>query len=407
MRRNRTGSARARTPGVLKRALLAAAMASALFPVAAHAQYRGDLSTIVLDDRTGQVLEQNEAGIQRFPASLTKLMTLYMVFQALRDRRITLDEAVPVSDHAASMEPSKLGLLPGSYITVEEAVLALVTKSANDAASALGEMLGGDEGRFGQMMTLEARALGMRDTTFRNASGLPDPEQVTTASDLALLARHLIGDFPENYHYFSVPEFWFHGRLIPNHDPMLRSYPGADGLKTGFTDAAGCNLVTSAVRGNVRLVGVVLGASNNVQRSAVMTALLNQGFAGEGVPVPTPAPDLSPFRHPHRREPVLVADMVADAEEMPTKPATVETTYVWHHHHLVRRVAAIGASRPRHGFRMDSAGAFRPTHHVLRAVAVLHGTRRHHVHHVVASAVRHHAAVIDDAMLGQPHLDLA
>ena len=416
MRRNRTGWARVRTNGladpstqggwtrgVLRRALLTGAILTTALPVAAHAQYRGDLSTIVLDDRTGQVLQQNEAGIQRFPASLTKLMTLYMVFQALRDRRITLDEAVPVSEHAASMEPSKLGLLPGTYITVEEAVLALVTKSANDAASALGEMLGGDEGRFGQMMTLQARALGMRDTTFRNASGLPNPEQVTTASDLALLARHLIGDFPEDYHYFSVPEFWFHGRLIPNHDPMLRSYPGADGLKTGFTDAAGCNLVTSAVRGNVRLVGVVLGASNNVQRSAVMTALLNQGFAGEGVPVPVPAPDLSPFRRPRHREPVLVADMVPAGEDLVAKSANVDTTTVWRHHHLVRRVMATGFSRARHGFRMDSAGT-RPDRHV-HAVAVLHRVGHHHVRHVMASAGRHHAALTDDAELGQPHRD--
>ena len=406
MRRNRTGSGRARTPGGLKRALLAGAVASAVFPVAAHAQYRGDLSTIVLDNRTGQVLEQNGAEIQRFPASLTKLMTLYVVFQALRDRRITLDEAVPVSDHAASMEPSKLGLLPGSYITVEEAVLGLVTKSANDAASALGEMLGGDEQRFGQMMTLQARALGMRDTTFRNASGLPDPEQMTTASDLALLARHLIVDFPEDYHYFSVPEFWFHGRLIPNHDPMLRSYPGADGLKTGFTDAAGCNLVTSAVRGNVRLVGVVLGASNNIQRSAVMTALLNQGFASEGVPVPTPAPDLSPFRRPHHREPLLVADTAPEADDVLTRPATTETTYVWHHHRLVRRVMAAGFSRVRHGFRMDSATDARPERHV-RAAAVLHHVGRKHIRHFMASAGRHHAAVIDDAALGRPRQDIA
>ena len=332
----------------------------------AHAQYRGELSSMVIDARTGAVLQQDQAGLQRFPASLTKLMTLYLVFEALRDRRVTLDQAVPVSAYAASVEPSKLGLLPGSYITVEQAILALVTKSANDAATALGEMLGGDEERFGQMMTLRARALGMSQTTFRNASGLPDPDQLTTASDLALLARHLIADFPDQYRYFSVPGFWFHGRMVPNHDGMLRTYPGADGLKTGFTDAAGCNLVTSAVRGNVRLIGVVLGAENNVQRANVMTALLNQGFASEGVPVPAPAPApefVSTFRH---RRAVLVSDDVV-LREGPISHGR---------HHLLR-----GAVR--HELRMQAAvseaiarpgrARFRPVH----AQLALRHHRRH------------------------------
>ncbi len=255
-------------------------------PAAAHAQYRGTLSTLVMDANSGQVLEQSNPDLQRFPASLTKLMTLYLTFDALRQNRISLDQAVPVSEHAASMEPSKLDLVPGSYLTVEQAVLGLVTKSANDAACALGEMLAqGDEQRFAQMMTQKARLLGMSSTTFRNASGLPDPEQVSTARDFAVLARHLIQDFPEQYHYFAVPAFMFHGREVPNHDPMLRIYPGADGLKTGFTVDAGLNLVTSAVRGNVRLIGVVLGARTSAQRSNVMVALLDQAFQQEGVPV--------------------------------------------------------------------------------------------------------------------------
>ena len=224
----------------------------------AHAQYRGELSTIIMDASTGRVLEQSNPDLQRYPASLTKLMTLYLTFDALRANRISLDQAVPVSVHAASMEPSKLDLQPGSYLTVEQAILGLVTKSANDAACALGEMLGGgSETAFAQMMTQKARSLGMSETTFRNASGLPDPEQVSTARDFAQLTRHLIADFPEQYHYFSVPGFLFHGREVPNHDPMLRIYPGADGLKTGYTMDAGLNLVTSAVRGNVRLIGVV------------------------------------------------------------------------------------------------------------------------------------------------------
>jgi D-alanyl-D-alanine carboxypeptidase len=215
-------------------------------------------------------------------------MTLYMVFEALRDHRIALDELVPVSAHAASVEPSKLGLVPGSRMTVQQGILGLVTKSANDAAAALGELLGGDEPRFAEMMTLRARALGMSHTMFRNASGLPDPYQVSTARDLALLARHLIQDFPAEYAYFSVPSFQFHGQTIYNHDRMLITYPGADGLKTGYTEAAGHNLVTSAAHGPVRLVGVVLGAASNPERDIQMAALLNAGFAEEN------APDIGP-----------------------------------------------------------------------------------------------------------------
>ena len=327
-----------------------------------------------MDANSGNVLQQDAPTLQRFPASLTKLMTLYVVFEALRDRRITLDQPVPVSEYAASVEPSKLGLLPGTYITVEQAILALVTKSANDAATALGEMLGGDEQRFGQMMPLRARALGLSQTTFRNASGLPDPDQMTTASDLALLARHLISDFPNEYHYFSVPGFWFHGRVVPNHDGMLRSYPGADGLKTGFTEAAGCNLVTSAIRGNVRLIGVVLGAQNNSQRAAVMTALLNQGFAQEGVPVPPASPEFeSAFRH-HRA--LMVADNMVIREAGPVSHGR---------HHLFRGVALRGS---RHILRMQAAVADAVSRHAVRVreVRATRGLGHHHARHMSAAA---------------------
>jgi D-alanyl-D-alanine carboxypeptidase len=187
--------------------------------------------------------------------------------------------------HAASMEPSKLGIIPGSNLTVEQAILGLVTKSANDAAAALGELLGGSEDRFAQMMTLRARALGMSHTTFQNASGLPDPEQWTTARDLAVLSRRLIADFPAYYPYFSTPSFAWHRQVIFNHDNMLRSYPGADGLKTGYTEASGHNLVTSAVRGGVRLVGVVLGAASNGERDLHMASLLDNGFEQMDVPI--------------------------------------------------------------------------------------------------------------------------
>jgi D-alanyl-D-alanine carboxypeptidase len=242
-------------------------------------------SSIVVDATSGDVLEEVNADQPRHPASLTKMMTLYMTFEALRDRRTTLDTPVPVSPHAASMEPTKLGLLPGSRLTVEQAILGLVTKSANDAAAALGESLGGSEDRFAEMMTLRARALGMSHTTFTNASGLPDPDQWTTARDLAILSRRLINDFPGYYRYFSTPSFAWHRQIIFNHDNLLRTYPGADGLKTGYTDASGHNLVTSAVRGGVRLVGVVLGAASNGERDIHMASLLDHGFEQMDVPV--------------------------------------------------------------------------------------------------------------------------
>lgn len=267
----------------------------------ARAQYRGHVSSFVMDAATGKVLAGADADLQRYPASLTKLMTLYLAFRALNASQITLDQEVPVSIHAAMQAPSKLGLVPGTRLTVEQAVLALVTKSANDAACALGEFLGGgDEARFAQMMTQQARALGMTSTTFRNASGLPDPDQVTTAHDLGLLARHLIADFPQYYHYFQVPSFVFHRRVVPNHDPMLKIYAGADGLKTGYTDLAGFNLVTSAQRDGVRLIGVVMGSASNGRRSMEMAALLDRGFEAEGIA-------RQPLLHPAVERPVLMA----------------------------------------------------------------------------------------------------
>jgi len=252
---------------------------------AARAQIGSDrYSSIVVDAASGNVLSSVNADEPRYPASLTKVMTLYLAFEALRDRRITLGDPVPVSANAASMAPSKLGLIPGSHLTVEQAILGLVTKSANDAAAALGEMLGGDEDRFAQMMTLRARALGMNRTVFRNASGLPDPDQITTARDLAILGRHMVIDFPAYYGYFSVPSFVFHGRTILNHDRMLQTYPGADGMKTGYIEASGHNLMTSAVHSGVRLIGVVLGASSNPERDIHMANLLDQGFDRMDVP---------------------------------------------------------------------------------------------------------------------------
>ncbi len=251
---------------------------------AAMAQVGSDrYASMVIDAQSGEVVSAANPDEYRFPASLTKMMTMYLVFEALHDRRLTLNDVVPVTPWASSMPPTKLGLLPGTVITVEQALLGLVTKSANDAATALGELLAGDEERFAQLMTIRAHALGMARTTFRNASGLPDWGQVTTARDLVVLARHLLRDFPEYYHYFSTPFFQFHGRTVMNHQALLRTYLGADGLKTGYTEASGYNVVTSAVRGNVRLIGVVLGAGSGGERDLHMAALLDQGFLRLGV----------------------------------------------------------------------------------------------------------------------------
>ncbi|QHI95064.1 D-alanyl-D-alanine carboxypeptidase [Aristophania vespae] len=254
----------------------------------AEAQYAGHISSFVMNAKSGKVLLASDADLQRYPASLTKLMTLYITFRALSEGNITLDQKMPVSIHASVQEPSKLGMRPGSYLMVKSAILALVTKSANDAACALGEyQAGGDEAKFAVEMTRTARRLGMSNTTFRNASGLPDPNQVTTARDMALLARHLMTDFPQYYKYFNVASFRFGRRVIRNHDPLLGVYAGADGLKTGYTSLAGHNLVSSAWQNNTRLIGVVLGAPSNFSRNHAMIALLDKGFIAEGqIPLP-------------------------------------------------------------------------------------------------------------------------
>lgn len=301
-------------------------------------------SSIVIDAATGRVLSGQDADTLRRPASLTKLMTLYVTFEALRDHRIALDEQVPFSAHAASVEPVKLGVPPNGSITVQDAILAMVTLSANDAASAMGELLGGSEERFAQSMTLRARALGMTQTAFVNASGLPADGQWTTARDMALLARHLITDFPDDYHYFSTPSFDFHGRIIMNHDTELRVYPGADGMKTGYTIASGHNLVTSANRNGVRLIGVELGAPSNGVRDQRMTAMLNAGYESMGIDVGHPVMVVS-------RNPALIAS--ARAAEVRTvvrvsRPGTEPALYVIQLGTFRSRWAAEAAARKAH-----------------------------------------------------------
>ncbi|HEV7264278.1 MAG TPA: serine hydrolase [Falsiroseomonas sp.] len=263
-----------------------ATLATALLGLAgqASAQIGSErYAAIVLDHGSGRVLVAANADETRHPASLTKMMTLYMVFEALRDGQLTLNSRVPISAEAASRPPSKLGVPAGQSISVEQAILALVTRSANDVATAVGERLGGSEARFAQMMTLRARGLGMDRTTFRNASGLPDAAQITTARDMATLGRRIFQDFPDRYHYFGISHAQFGGVRIRNHNRMLESYGGVDGIKTGYINASGFNIVTSASRGGQRLVGAVFGGSSWSERDGHMAALLDRGFSQLGV----------------------------------------------------------------------------------------------------------------------------
>ncbi|HET7104754.1 MAG TPA: D-alanyl-D-alanine carboxypeptidase family protein, partial [Terracidiphilus sp.] len=223
-------------------------------------------ASIVVDAETGVVLHAQNADHLAHPASLAKLMTLYITFERLDSGRLTLGQKLHISRHAASRQPARLGLRPGASISVRSAILAIVTKSANDAAVVLAEGITGSESRFARLMTRTARELGMQRTTFYNASGLPNRRQWTTARDMSTLALAIINDFPAYYHFFRVRSFRFHGRTIYGHDHLLGRYPGADGLKTGFIRASGYNLVTSAVRHQRRLVGVVLGGSTAASR---------------------------------------------------------------------------------------------------------------------------------------------
>ena len=236
-------------------------------------------SAIVVDALNGQTLHIHDADGLRFPASLTKMMTLYLTFEALAEGRLSFGTQIPVSANAAEQSPTKLGLRPGQTLTVRDAVLGLITKSANDAACALAEAMAGSEPRFAELMTRKARQLGMSQTIYRNASGLPDLEQHTTARDQATLALHLQRDFPQQYALFSTEEFRFRGATHPNHNHLLKMYPGVDGLKTGFIIASGFNLAASAKRDGHRIIGVVFGGATSHTRDLRMVQLLDHGFA--------------------------------------------------------------------------------------------------------------------------------
>jgi D-alanyl-D-alanine carboxypeptidase len=236
-------------------------------------------AAIIVDAESGSVLYDSNSGARTYPASLTKMMTLYLLFEAIEAKQVKLDDMLPVSAHAAVQPATDLGLRPGQSISVEKAILGLIVHSANDVAVVVGEALGGTESQFAAKMTKKARELGMTSTQYRNASGLPDPGQVTNARDMAILARALITRFPGFYPYFATESFTYGGRVYTTHNHVVENYPGADGLKTGYIRASGYNVATSAIRNGRRIIAVVMGGRSAYARDAQMMALLDQGFA--------------------------------------------------------------------------------------------------------------------------------
>ena len=236
-------------------------------------------AALVVDGATGKVLYARNATAERHPASLTKMMTLYLLFEALKKGEVTMNTNLPVSAHAAAQKPTKLHLQPGDMIPVSTAIEAIVVRSANDVAVTIAEALGGTESHFAEMMNAKARQIGMRSTFYHNASGLPDPLQISTAADLAVLAHHVAYDYPQYFHYFGIPGFTYRGITYPTHDNLIGRYQGADGIKTGYTGASGFNLVSSVVRGRNHIIAVVMGGVTAHRRDREMMNLLDKTFA--------------------------------------------------------------------------------------------------------------------------------
>ncbi|WP_343564946.1 D-alanyl-D-alanine carboxypeptidase family protein [Kiloniella sp. b19] len=256
----------------------ALALLATLFAVGPLSSAQAKYAAIVVDADTGDVLFSRNADTRNYPASLTKMMTLYMAFEAIENGKLKLNQRLKVSRRAEGMAPSKLGLRRGQTIKAEDVILALVTKSANDAAVVMAEALGGTEIKFAQMMTKRARQLGMKRTTFKNASGLPNRGQLSTARDMSKLGKALMRDFPQYYSYFSTTRFTYNKRKYKNHNKLLSSYKGTDGIKTGYTRASGFNLVASVERNGRRLIGVVFGGRTGKSRDRHMKEILTKSF---------------------------------------------------------------------------------------------------------------------------------
>ena len=277
-------------------------------------------ASIVVNETSGEVMYARNADKQLYPASLTKVMTLYLLFEALDAGEVTMDTRMKVSRVAAGRSPSKLGVRAGSTLKVKDAMLALVTKSANDAATVIAEHLGGTERKFAKKMTRKAHSLGMSRTNFRNASGLPHSKQKSTARDMARLAIAIRKDFPQYFHYFKTQRFSFKGKRYKNHNRLLKNYKGTDGIKTGYIRASGFNLIASVERHGTRLVGVVFGGRTGASRNKHMIHLLDKQFAR--LPV-FKQPDLqqvkAPTKPPQRlkvppKKPQVVKIIAAEAK---------------------------------------------------------------------------------------------
>ncbi|HEU4659958.1 MAG TPA: serine hydrolase [Pseudolabrys sp.] len=296
-------------------------------------RYQPPQASIVIDANTGAVLEASNADSSRHPASLTKIMTLYLLFERLDAGKIKMSSELPVSAHAASMAPSKLDLKPGDTIQVETAIKAIVTKSANDVAVVVAEALGGTEENFAKMMTAKARALGMMHTTYVNASGLPDDRQVTTARDVALLGRAIQQHFPDYYKYFSTRIFYYHGEAIRNHNHLLGVVPGLDGIKTGYIHDSGFNIVTSVRRGGRHIVAAVFGGRTARARDAKMRDLIDDYIkkaAPESAP-PLVARNGNSEPNKDSKRSVASASEPKPGSTAPIKPIPVQTFAVRGH----------------------------------------------------------------------------
>lgn len=282
---------------------------------------------MVVDVKSGRILHAVNEDALRHPASITKVMTLYLLFEQLERGRMSLDTPLEISANAARQAPSKLGLRPGATITVEEAIKALVTKSANDVACAIGENIAGSEGAFAEMMTRKAHALGMTRTHYANASGLPDSDQITTARDLTILARAIQDRFPRYYRYFQTRSFAFRGRVIGNHNHLLGRVEGVDGIKTGYTRDSGFNLMTSARINDRHIVAVVLGGKSVASRDAIMTRLVEANLPKAYAGARTTAPVVEVAERPRpavvAEKPVATRTLVAAADG---EDESIETT---------------------------------------------------------------------------------
>ncbi|MDP5293182.1 D-alanyl-D-alanine carboxypeptidase [Oceanimonas sp. CHS3-5] len=249
-----------------------------LLALAVQVQANPRYAAIVIDAENGTVLHAANADASRYPASLTKMMTLYLLFEAMEQGRMNLNTTMPVSAHAASMPQTNISLKTGERLRVRDAIPALIVRSANDVAVVVAEALGGSERAFARRMTAKAKELKMYNTTFRNASGLPDKGQTSTARDLATLSLRLMKDYPAYYHYFSTPSFSYKGRTYRSHNRMVQNLPGVDGMKTGYIRASGFNVATSALRDDRRVVGVVMGGKTAKSRDAQMASLIDRSI---------------------------------------------------------------------------------------------------------------------------------